>query len=146
MIKMQENIIHGKKMNAVFLKLVLDKKRSQIWQASDGDEEDFSKELAFFNFYGYLIEYLQQLEHFLVENTGSVKKVLSYVSIDRPGLIAEISNILMKHNLNITDVSIQVSGDFATTSIMVTCPLNFENGEILKEILKVNGLLSGEFK
>jgi uncharacterized membrane protein YgaE (UPF0421/DUF939 family)/predicted amino acid-binding ACT domain protein len=144
LIRMQENIIRGKKMNPRLFKLALDKKRNQIWQASDGSE-DITKELAFFNFYGYIIEYLQELEHFLVENTGLVKKSLTYVSVDRPGLIAEISGILLKNNLNITDVSIQVSGDFATTSIKVSCPASFESGEMLAEILMVKGLLTGDF-
>lgn len=139
LIRMQEKIIQGKRLNLTLLERVLDQKRKQMWKGSDDSE-------GFYNFYGYVKEYLKELEHFLVENTGLIKKHLSYTSIDRPGLIAEIAVILVKHGFNITDVSIQVNGEFATTAMEVTCRLDVESDEMVQEILKVDQVLTVELK
>lgn len=139
LITMQEKIIQGKKLNLTLLKRVLDQKRNQLWKDSIDSE-------GFYNFYGYIKEYLNELEQFLIENSGQIKKQLSYSSIDRPGLLAQISKILVKHNLNITDVSIRVNGEFATTTIETTCKSDFEGHQMLQEIQKIDHVLSVEFR
>jgi hypothetical protein len=102
--RMQEKIVRGKSLNLTFFERVLDQKRSLMWKGSDDSE-------GFYSFYGCLKEYLQQLGHFLVETAGLIEKRLSYTSIDRPGLIAEISGILVQHGFNIMDVSIRLAAE-----------------------------------
>ncbi|WP_373229808.1 aromatic acid exporter family protein [Cohnella sp.] len=137
-ISMQEKIIQGKRLNLKLLTRVLDQKRNELWRGSDESE-------GFYNFYGYIRAYLKELEHFLVENSGQIKKQISYSSIDRPGLIAEISKLLVNYDLNITNVSIRVNGEFATTTIEVSCRYDFEGNKMIKEILNVDDVLTVKF-
>ncbi len=139
LIRMQEKIIQGKRVNLKLLERVLDQKRNQMWKGFDDSE-------GFYNLYGYINDYLKELEHYLVEHTGRIKRHLSYTSIDRPGLIAEIAIILVKHDFNITDVEIQVNGEFATTTMEVACRLNAESDEMVQAVRKVDHVLSVEFK
>lgn len=139
LISMQEKIIQGKRLNLKLLIRVLDQKRNQLWK-------DAVDSQGFYNFYGYIKEYLHELEHFLVENSGQIKKHLSYTSIDRPGLIAQVSQILVKYNLNITNVSIRVNGEFATTTMEIICKCDFEDQKMTQEILKIDHILSVEFR
>jgi predicted amino acid-binding ACT domain protein len=139
LIRMQEKIIQGKKFNFNLFKHVLDQKRIQMWKGVEDSE-------SFYNLYGYVKEYLKELEHFLAQNSELIKKQLSYTSIDRPGLIAEISATLVKHGFNITAVSIRVNGEFATTTMQLTCPLNVESNEMLQDILQVDHVLTVALK
>jgi uncharacterized membrane protein YgaE (UPF0421/DUF939 family)/predicted amino acid-binding ACT domain protein len=139
LVSMQEKIIQGKRLNLTLLNHVLEQKRNQMWKSSEDSE-------GFYNFYGFVKEYLNELEHFLVENSGLVKKQLSYTSIDRPGLIAEISSVLVEHGFNITNVSIRVNGEFATTTMEITCGLNVESDKMLQDIRGIANVLAVEFK
>lgn len=145
LIRMQENVIHGKKNNPKLMESVLDHKRNQLWKDSD-DGKAYPNKIGFYHFYGHLKEYLKALELFQVGNAGQVKKQLVYTSIDRPGLVAEISNILAKHDLNITNVSMRVKGDFATTIIEIACSFDFESDGLIEQVLKLNSVLTVEVK
>lgn len=138
LIRIQENIIQGKRRNLRPLKRAIDRKRDLMWQSS-GESQ------AYYLFYGYVTDYLQELERFLAANAGRAEKTLVYTSVDRPGLIAEISAILAKYDMNIQDVSIRVSGEFAGTTMKVSGPANAESGRIAGEIRKVDHVLSVEW-
>ncbi|MFC0211107.1 aromatic acid exporter family protein [Paenibacillus chartarius] len=139
LIKIQETIIHGRRLRLSLFKRVLDRKRNQMWKAMEDSE-------AFYHFYGYVKEYVNELEAFLWEQTGIIKKRLTYTSVDRPGLIAEISGILVKHSFNITNISIRVNGKFATTTMEITCEDSMVDDGFVNELLSLPHVLSVEYR
>jgi len=143
--RMQENIVQGKRINLKWMKRAVDNRRNRIWEDGAGAQDAFPNKLGYYNFYGFVQEYLEELEHFLLENAERVMRQLTYTSIDRPGLIAEISGILVKYGLNITGVSITVNGEFATTTIEVACRFDFEHDLLVREVRKVDQVLEVEF-
>jgi len=142
--RMQENVILGKRINPGGFDRVLARKREQMWKSLNGTEEA-AVFLAYYNAYGCLRQYLGELSLFLVERTGLVKRRLTYTSIDRPGLLAEVSGVLQRHDLNITDVAMRVNGDFAKTAIEISCRIDVKSEEVVDEILKVKSVLNVEF-
>ncbi|MBW5447546.1 ACT domain-containing protein [Cohnella sp. CFH 77786] len=139
LIRLQEQIVSGKKPNLASYKRALERKRALMWNGS-GESE------GFYNLYGIMIDYAREMERFLVENAGMVKRQLSYTSIDRPGLIAEISDILGRHGFNITGVSIRVNGEFATTTMEVAARDEAGQEDAVRDIRKVRHVLTAKLR
>ncbi|WP_123043066.1 aromatic acid exporter family protein [Cohnella candidum] len=137
LIRMQEKTIAGRKPKLASFKRTLERKRLEMWNGS-GEAE------GFYGLYGVLMDYVQEMELFLVEHAGMVKRQLSYTSIDRPGLIAEISDILGRRGFNITGVSIRVNGEFATTTMEVASRADAAGDDAVKEIRRIHHVLSAE--
>lgn len=142
--RMQGAIVMGKRVNAARFKRTVENKREQMWKALDGSVHA-PVFMAYYNVYGYLLEYVDELSLFLVAKNGGDKRRLTYISIDRPGLLAEVSAVLQRHELNITNVSMKVSGNFATTTIEVSGQADVKRKEVETELMKVVNVLDVEF-
>ncbi|WP_200759367.1 MgtC/SapB family protein [Effusibacillus dendaii] len=70
------------------------------------------------------------------------RKQLVYVSVDRPALLAEITAILGRNGINITNVSMQSDDDVFTTTIEFSCPAALDWQELIQTISKVDSVLS----
>ncbi|MFC4768641.1 MgtC/SapB family protein [Effusibacillus consociatus] len=70
------------------------------------------------------------------------RKQLTYVSVDRPGLLAEIASLLGAQGINITDVSMQADDDVVTTTIEISCSSNQNLEGLLETISNVDSVLS----
>src|SRR5690606_7659870 len=145
LLRMQENIVQGKPMNLKHLERILETKRNQMWVDTEG-QEDASKLSGHHKFYGYVIDYLRELTLFAVENSGHSKRSIVYTSIDRPGLLAEISNLMLKNGLNITDVRMSVNGEFAEAEIEVAYRFEVDFKTIVKNIATMDSVIEVELK
>lgn len=144
-MRMQENIVQGKLINLKHLERVLDIKRNQMWVNTEG-QEDASKLSDYHKFYGHVIDYMSELTLFAVEHSGQSKSWLIYTSIDRPGLLAEISNLMLKNGLNITDVRMSVNGEFAETEIEVAYRFEVDFKLLVKQITNMDSVIEVEMK
>lgn len=70
-----------------------------------------------------------------------LRRQLTYVSIDRPALLADIATILGQHGVNITDVTIQADEDVVTTTLELVAPKPVDWEAILQRISRVNSVL-----
>lgn len=70
------------------------------------------------------------------------RKQLTYVSVDRPALLAEITAILGEKGINITDVSMQSDDDMVTTTIEFSGISNLNWEGLMETISKVESVLS----
>ncbi len=52
----------------------------------------------------------------------SMKAVITVVGVDKPGIIANVSGILFKNNINILDISQTIMEDMFTMIMMVEMP------------------------
>lgn len=71
-------------------------------------------------------------------------KCLTYLSVDRPALLAEIATILGKHRINITDVTIQEEDGSVQTTMEITYPLHLDFEKVIQEISEVESVMSVE--
>lgn len=62
-ISIQENAMSGKPTHLLPVKKAIEKRRKEMWYRQELSEDLLSK-LAFYNFYGYLKEYLREIELF----------------------------------------------------------------------------------
>ncbi|PWK07014.1 MgtC/SapB family protein [Tumebacillus permanentifrigoris] len=69
-------------------------------------------------------------------------KRLTYLSMDRPALLAEIAAILGKHSINITDVCIEEEEGSVQTVMEITSPLTIDWDKVVREIADVESVLS----
>jgi putative Mg2+ transporter-C (MgtC) family protein len=67
---------------------------------------------------------------------------LTYMSVDRPMMLAEIATILGKHGINITDVSIEEEEGSVQTVLEVTTPLNIDWDKVVREVSEVESVIS----
>ncbi|MDI3326966.1 MAG: MgtC/SapB family protein [Alicyclobacillaceae bacterium] len=68
---------------------------------------------------------------------------LTYVSLDRPALLAEVTAILGQYGVNITDVAIQTAeDDVVTTTLEVSSRPDLNWGELMAKIRRVEDVLS----
>ncbi|WP_018132859.1 MgtC/SapB family protein [Effusibacillus pohliae] len=72
------------------------------------------------------------------------RKQLTYVSVDRPALLAEIAAILGQKGLNITDVSMHADEDVVSTTIEFSAPpvVDSHLQEVVETISKIDNVLS----
>jgi len=134
LIRMQESAIAGKSVNVDRAEKWLETKRSRMWNGNGGSE-------GYYELYGFMREYARELRRLLAEQAGAVRRTVRYTSVDRPGLIAEVSAVLAKHGYNITNVAIRANGKFAATTLDVTGPQRAE-ADVAREILDVRHVLS----
>jgi ACT domain-containing protein len=60
-----------------------------------------------------------------------LKAIVSVIGMDKPGIVAGVSTVLAKHNVNITDISQSYAQEFFTMIMVV----NFETSQSsLKEV------------
>jgi uncharacterized membrane protein YgaE (UPF0421/DUF939 family)/predicted amino acid-binding ACT domain protein len=141
--KMQENVMLGRKIHPRGFIRVLEHKREQMWQQRDGTEHAATF-LAYFNAYDYVQQYVKELALFLAEKEGLIQWRLTYASIDRPGLLAEVSAVLQRHQLNINQVSIRSGTNFAQTSVEVTSRTELDVDRVAKQITSIDNVLKAE--
>jgi hypothetical protein len=61
LIKMQERKFHGRSAHMDVMGRILEKRRRSVWTQPEG-QEHFESKLAFYNFYGFLHEYLRMID------------------------------------------------------------------------------------
>lgn len=118
-VTMQSNVTNGKRIHSRGFARVLERKREHMWRELDGTE-DAAVFLAYYNAYEYVQQYVRELSLFLAGKEGLDRWLLTYTSVDRPGLLAEVSAVLQRHGLNIIQVTIKAGGNFAQTTMEVT--------------------------
>jgi putative Mg2+ transporter-C (MgtC) family protein len=70
------------------------------------------------------------------------RRSLTYVSIDRPALLADVTAILGGHGINISDVKLSVEGEVVTTRLEVNYPDHLDWDMIVSKVTQVPSVIS----
>lgn len=68
-----------------------------------------------------------------------MKAIVTVIGVDRVGIIAKISTILMEHNVNIVDLSQNVLNDIFTMTMIVDISKISASFEALNDALQESG-------
>lgn len=72
-----------------------------------------------------------------------MKAIVTVIGVDRVGIIAKISTILMEHNVNIVDLSQNVLDDIFTMTMIVDISKISASFEALNDALQESGKQMG---
>ncbi|GAX90960.1 FUSC family protein [Effusibacillus lacus] len=85
-ISVQERAMNRQYSHVKLMKGTLEKRRNEMWNTR-GVPEDITSKLAFYNIYGYLIEYLREIDAFQVSHGNKPPAVKeSYTLVNQPAL------------------------------------------------------------
>jgi ACT domain-containing protein len=74
-----------------------------------------------------------------------VKAIVSVIGMDKPGIVAGVSTVLSKHNVNITDISQSYAQEFFTMIMVVDFEKSKSSLKMVNEDLKKVGEEIGIF-